>query len=66
MENLGTLGRVPDRSCPQTITPYCPIQPLYNPYTGGICCYISPVLSQGWAPTFPAQRSAILAKKVGL
>ena len=44
------LGGYPS-SCSQNITPYCPIQPLYNPYIGGICWYISRVLSQG-NPTF--------------
>ena len=36
--------------CSQNITPYWPIQPLYNPYSyiGGICWYISQVLSQGY------------------
>ena len=29
------LGGYPS-SCSQNITPYCPIQPLYNPYLGGI------------------------------
>ena len=33
-ETLGNFGRVPDRSCSPNITPYCPIQPLYNPYIG--------------------------------
>ena len=45
------LGEYPS-SRSQNITPYCPIQPLYNPYIGGICGYISRVLSQGY-PTFP-------------
>ena len=45
------LGRYPS-SCSQNITPYCPIKPLYNPYIGGICWYISRVLSQGY-PTCP-------------
>ena len=51
-EIWGTLGKVPDRSCSQNITPYCPIKPLYNPYIGGICWYISRVLSHGY-PAFP-------------
>ena len=34
------------------IAPYCPIQPLSNTCLGGICWYISGVLSQGY-PTFP-------------
>ena len=38
-------------SC-QVFPPCCPIQPSYNPYIGGICCYICRVLSQGY-PTFP-------------
>ena len=37
----GTLAVVPH------ITPYCPMQRLYNPYIGGICWYISRVLSKG-------------------
>ena len=45
------LGEYPS-SRSQNITPYCPIQPLYNPYIGGICGYISRVLAQGY-PTFP-------------
>ena len=46
-ETLGTFGRVPDRSCSQNMgPPYCPIQPLYNLYIGGICWYISRVLAQ--------------------
>lgn len=36
----------------ENITPYCPIQPLYNPYMVGICWYMSGVLSEGY-PTFP-------------
>ena len=51
-EIWGALGKVPDRSCSQNITPYCPIKPLYNPYIGGICWYISRVLSHGY-PTLP-------------
>ena len=39
-------------SCSPIITPCCPIEPLYNPYIGGICWYICRVLSQGY-PTFP-------------
>ena len=50
------LGRCPS-SCSQHITPYCPIQPLYNPYIGGIGWYISRVLSQGY-PTFPFESVA--------
>ena len=45
------LGGYPS-NCSQNITPYCPIQPLYNPNIGGICGYRSRVLSQGY-PTFP-------------
>ena len=40
------LGGYPS-SCSPNITPYCLIQPLYNSYIGGICWYISRVLSQG-------------------
>ena len=45
------LGEYP--SC-RSHTPYCPIQPLYKPYIGGICWYIYIYLgySQGY-PTFP-------------
>ena len=35
-------------SCSQNITPYCPIKPLYKPYIGGRCWYISRVLSHGY------------------
>ena len=49
------LGEYPS-SRSQNITPYCPIQPLYNQYIGGICGYISRVLSQGY-PTFPFESS---------
>ena len=45
------LGEYPS-SRSQNITPYCPIQPLYKPYIGGRCWYVSRVLSQGY-PTFP-------------
>ena len=34
-KKLGTLGRVP-YSCSQNIAPDSPIQPVYNPYIGGI------------------------------
>ena len=35
-------------SCSPNITPYCPIQPLYNPYIGGICrIHISYSINQG-------------------
>ena len=34
------LGGYPS-SCSPSITPCCPIQPLYNPYLGGICCYVN-------------------------
>ena len=44
------LGEYPS-SRAQNISPYCPKQPLYRPYMGGICWYISRVLSQGY-PTF--------------
>ena len=37
------LGGYPS-SCSPNITPYCPIQPLFNPYIGGICWYISGTL----------------------
>ena len=40
------LGGYPS-SCSLNFAPYCLIQPLYNPYIGGICWYISRVLSQG-------------------
>ena len=43
-------------SCSPNITPYCPIQPLYSPYIGGICWCISRVLSQRY-PTFPFEKS---------
>lgn len=42
-------------SCSPNFTPYCGIQPLYtlyNPYIGGVCWYVSRVLSHGY-PTFP-------------
>ena len=42
-------------SCSPIITPCCPIDPLYNPYIGGICWYICRVLSQGY-PTFPFEK----------
>ena len=32
-------------SSPPNDAPYCPIQPSYNPYIGGICWYICRVLS---------------------
>ena len=44
------LGEYPS-SRSQKVTPYCPKQPLYKPYMGGICWYISRVLSQAY-PTF--------------
>ena len=43
-------------SCSPNITPFCPIQPLYNPYIGGILLvYMSRTL-QGY-PTFPFEIS---------
>ena len=38
------LGGYPS-ICSPNISPYCPMQRLYNPYIGGICWYISRVLS---------------------
>ena len=38
-KNWVPLGGYPG-SCSPNITPYCPIQPLYNPYIGGIRWYI--------------------------
>ncbi len=48
--NVGpTLGRVPDRSRSHPILSYTTA--LYKPYIGGICWYISRVLSQSF-PNF--------------
>ena len=49
------MGGYPSSFSPR-IAPYCPIQPLSNTCLGGICWYISGVLSQRY-PTFPFECS---------
>ena len=49
---IGYPWEVYPSSCSQHIAPDSPLQPVYNRYIGGICWYISRVLSLGY-PTLP-------------
>ena len=56
------LGGYQTAVCSPNITPYCPIEPLYNPYAAGKCVYISRLL----VPNFSLWNTARESKSAGL